>query len=197
MGNLKVSKPFTVLIDLDSTVYDILTPTLAWLKAERGINLALTDLTEWHVWGTEKDTLKYAYSLWQTPGFFKNLKLFPHVKASLQKVADWGVQQLFASTLVAGPTVAWDKLQAIDRDFPFIGMCNVLLTGSGKGRFRGDMLVDDGPHNLDAFGAWDYTSTVLARLQEVGYNKNYSADYCLTDWRQYPEIVAQEMKKRG
>jgi 5'(3')-deoxyribonucleotidase len=192
--------PFTVLVDLDSTCYDLLTPTLAWVNATKGLNLTPQDIKEWQ-WG--KALGVNLYDFWAQEGVFYNLKPFRHCKSALQRVNDWGVRQIFFSTLVDGPHVAWDKLRAIERDFPFIGKHNVLLTGHYKDIGRGDLLVDDGPHNIEAFDQFDYQSTVLAYLQPTGYNAGHEAtsykcpNYIMTDWRQYPEIVAKEMQKRG
>lgn len=185
------TKPFTVLLDLDSTCYDLLTPTLAWVNSTKGLKLTPKDIKEWQ-WG--KTLGVDLYEFWAQEGIFYNLKVFPHAKTALQKVYDWGIRQIFFSTLVDGPYVAWGKIQAIARDFPYLQR-DFLLTGKHKDIAQGDMLVDDGPHNLESFASIG-GSTVLARLQETGYNLACPADYCMTDWRQYPEIVAKEMSKR-
>jgi len=183
---------FTVLVDLDSTVYDLLTPTLAWVNAHKGLNLTAQGIKEWQ-WG--KPLGADLYQFWAQEGIFHNLKVFPHARSAMQKVHDWGVRQIFFSTLVDGPHVAWDKIRSIARDFPFLQR-DFLLTGKHKDITNGNMLVDDAPHNLDAFKATGGI-TVLARLQEVGYNESCQRDWCMTDWRQYPEIVAAELKKHG
>lgn len=187
-----MNKQFTVLVDLDSTIYDLLTPTLAWVNATKGLKLTPQDIKEWQ-WG--KVLGVDLYEFWAQEGIFYNLKPFPHAKWALQKVQDWGIRQIFFSTLVDGPHVAWDKIRSIARDFPFLQR-DFLLTGKHKDITNGDLLVDDGPHNLDVFKAAGGT-TVLARLQDVGYNESCSRDWCMTDWRQYPEIVALEIQKRG
>jgi len=196
-----VSTTFTVLIDLDSTTYDILTPTFSYLKTRHNIVITPEKLKGFYDW--PEDSLGMAYGYWSHEGFFSDLKPFSHAKSALYKVYNWGVRQLFVSTLVSGRTVAWDKGNAIDRDFPFIGRRNLLLTGHDKDIVRGDMLFDDALHNLEAFDQFDYQATVLARLQPTGYNEGYEAtyykypNYIMTDWRQYPDIVAEEMRKRG
>lgn len=187
-----MTRPFTVLIDLDSTTYDLLTPTLNWVNLTKGLELTPSDIKEWQ-WG--KPLGVDLYSFWNQPGLFYDLKPFPHAKEALLKLRNWDVRQIFFSTLVDGPTVAWDKIRAVDRDFPFIGRRNILLTGQHKDIACADILVDDGPHNLAAFEGNGVT--VLANLQGVGYTKGCKSDYVMTDWRQYPEIVLQELRKRG
>jgi 5'(3')-deoxyribonucleotidase len=187
-----MTTPFTVLIDLDSTVYDLLTPTLTWVNAQKGLNLTPADIKEWQ-WGKKLGVDLYEF--WAREGIFYNLKPFHHCKTALKKVDNWGVRQVFFSTLVDGPHVAWDKLRAIERDFPFIGKRNILFTGHYKDIGRGDVLVDDGAHNLEAFKAVGGT-TVQARFDGVSIPACIS-DYCITDWRQYPEIVMKELNKRG
>jgi 5'(3')-deoxyribonucleotidase len=182
---------FTVLVDLDSTVYDLLTPTLAWVNKEKGLSLTPKDIKEWQ-WG--KTLGVDLYKFWAREGIFYNLKPFPHAKSALQKVNDWGVRQIFFSTLVDGPFVAWDKIRAIARDFPFMQR-DFLLTGKHKDITNGNMLVDDGIHNIEAFKTHG-GATVLARFDGVSIPP-CASDWCMNDWRQYPEIVALEMHKRG
>lgn len=188
-----MTKPFTVLIDLDSTTYDLLTPTLAWVKSTYDLNLAPSDIK---VWGWDKEYKADLYSMWKQPGVFYSLKVFPHAKTAIKKVHEWGIRQIFFGALVDGPHVAWDKLRAVDRDFPYIGKRGVIFTGKDKDLIRGDMLIDDGPHNIESFESTG-GATVLARMQPIEYNLDCKSDYIMTDWRQYPEIVLAEVKKRG
>jgi 5'(3')-deoxyribonucleotidase len=187
------SKPLTVLIDLDSTVYDLISATLPWVNNKYGLNLTPQDLKEWS-WYEPLGVNTHEF--WHTEGVFLNLKPFPHVATALKKVNDWGIKQVFFSAVGFKYAVP-EKLQAIDRDFPFIGRKRALFTGGDKDLAIGDMLVDDGPHNNDLFKAGGGT-TVIADLQGAPYTRLHTApDYVMTDWRQYPDIIMQEVRKRG
>jgi 5'(3')-deoxyribonucleotidase len=184
-----MTKPFTVLIDLDSTVYDLLNPTLAWVNKIYNINLTPADIKNWH-W--DKDHKVDPYKFWAMEKTFLDLKPFQGARNAIQMVGGWGVRQVFFSTVVT-QYGAWEKFSAVDRDFPDVGRKNTLLTGGSKDLARGDMLIDDGPHNLTEFAAIGGLA-VLADL--------YGAPYCqahgpvtdvMTHWKQYPDIVLEAM----
>ena len=185
-----MSKTFTVLLDLDSTVYDLLTPTLKWVNMVYKLDLTPADIKTWN-WDKDHGVNPLLY--WSTKYTFLNLKPFPGAQEAIKKVAMWGVRQIFFSTIVTEHG-AWEKFNAVDRDFPLIGRKNTLLTGGLKDLARGDMLVDDGPHNLVDFAA----TGGLAVLADL-----YGAPYCqahapvtdlMTQWKQYPEIVLTAMQ---
>lgn len=188
-----MSRPFTVLIDLDSTVYNLWAPTFDKEKSRTGRDFTSKDITTWN-WPYENDVDVQSY--WNQRGFFLNLKPFPHSLMAIRKVEDWGIKQVFFS--VAGFKYGVEeKLAAINRDFPFISSSRALFTGGDKDLAYGDVLIDDGPHNHEVFETTGGVS-VIADLQESPYCRLYkNAKYIMTDWRQYPEIILQEVRKRG
>jgi len=185
-----MNRPFTVLIDLDSTVYDIWTPVFALEQARSGRIFSGKDILSWN-WPYENDVDVSKY--WNTKNYFLNLKPYPHAIAAIRKVHDWGIKQVFL-TVAAFKYAMEEKMTAVDRDFPFIGHKKVLFTGGDKDLAYGDILVDDGPHNHESFESTGGVS-VIAHLQNSPYCLSYTKHkYIMTDWQQYPEIIAKELK---
>lgn len=173
-----------VLLDLDSTIYNLTDPTLAYLSKKVGheLNVSMIDDWEWYSrYGLHPE------EFWNLEGTFLNLKPYPWAVEAITKVSHWGVRQVFFSTIIS-KCGAWEKMQAVDRDFPFIGSRNLLMTGGVKDLARGDVLVDDGPHNLHEFIKAGGVG-VLADMHGAPYCTFPSASATLRNWRDYPKLL--------
>lgn len=197
---------FVVAIDLDTTIYDLLTPWLKWYNEgnwlEEGESLPVNPLMAYSTikrWGWHEDVDPRCgtklYQFFRDGHCYESLDLFPGAQKAIRAVHDWGVTQIFVSTTVTRHGPFW-KQQAIDKDFPFIGKEKLLISGGYKGAIRANVLVDDGPHNLDDFKARGGT-TVVAQLQDLGYNRDYRADGHLFRWGDYPDIIDHFLAKEG
>jgi 5'(3')-deoxyribonucleotidase len=175
---------FTVALDMDSCVYDLSTPWLEYLRKELN-----EDVSEgFKMWDTHIQYPKSGtrvYRFLELGGTFYSLKLIPGAQEAINKVHEMGVRQFFISTCTTA-TGAWEKQQRIAKDFPFLKK-SVLITSGDKDLIFAHMLVDDGPHNLDAFAPHGVTVKV-----PYPYNETTPADITMPDWSMYTEIVRQE-----
>lgn len=183
---------FTVLLDLDSTIYDLWTPWLEWYNRHYNDNLQKKDIDRWQCDEIVKPECgKKIYSFLNKKNMFTSLNPYPWALESIHKVHTWGIKQVFCSTVV-GTTGAKEKQEAIIRDFPYLGKESLVLVGHDKSLVNGNVLVDDGPHNLEAFKK-DGRLTVLANLDNAPYCKFKEADDVLTNWKEYPSIIMNLM----
>jgi 5'(3')-deoxyribonucleotidase len=198
--------PFTVLLDMDSTVYDLMTEWLDWynegqwsssyrympLPADfRPMSFEDVGRWSWHL-DTHPDCQEKLYRFFKE-GTFYRLPLFAGAREAIREVHNRGVRQVFVSTSTTY-SGAYEKQQAVERDFPFIGKENVVVTGGTKGVFLADVLLDDKPDNLVEFNASGAGIGALARLQPLGYNAEYAANPfvpVLESWEDYPALVSR------
>jgi 5'-nucleotidase len=176
--------PFEVLVDMDATAYDLTGPWMEWYNRESGDDLTTDDMTSWD-WTTLvlPEWSTRIFDFLHLEGTFLNLKPFPGVVEAMREIHENGIPQYFATTCTTR-TGAYEKQLAVERDFPFIGKENVLVTGGVKA-FRGSVLFDDGPHNLEAFP----NLTVKVNLHNSPYMKGVRADWEMSSWSQYAGIV--------
>lgn len=182
-----MANKFIILLDMDSTVYDLLTPTLAYVNRRYGMNLTPSDIKEWR-W--DKAYNVRPWDFWNKQGTYSGLTPFPYSVEAIKEVHDMGVRQVFLSS--ANFKYATEKFNAVDRDFPFIGSKDVLLTGGNKDLVSGDVLVDDGPHNLDQFEGFK----ILADMHRAPYCRYPNSTDTMLDWREYPGIIKNLMFKK-
>lgn len=180
---------FTVALDMDSTVYDLHAPWLKWLKDTHMEAVAPHEILTWD-WHNQLNCGQAVYDFLHLDDAFLNAPLFPGAHAAIMEVHNMGVRQCFVST-VKTKTGAWQKQQAIIRDFPEL-KDDVFITSHNKDLVRADLLVDDGPHNLKMFQRHGWTCKV-----PYTYNKDVETDFVLFDWSQYSSIVEDVLKMCG
>jgi 5'(3')-deoxyribonucleotidase len=117
---------------------------------------------------------------------FTELKPFPGALEAIREVHEAGIKQVFCSTII-GYTGAMEKVESIKRDFPYLGKEALVLVGKDKNLVKGDVLVDDGAHNLMHFDGY----RVLVNLQGAPYvfEHDCSPDAVLLKWSDYPKII--------
>lgn len=171
-----------IALDMDSVTYDLHTPWLAWLKQEHSIDLTVDKIVSWN-WHEWLPCGERVYDFLALDDAFINCYPYPGAQDAIAEVHSWGVRQFFVSTIKT-KTGAWQKQQAVARDFPYLAN-DVIITSHNKDVLRAAMLVDDGPHNLEAFGELGMTCKVPYK-----YNEHILADFTMTSWQQYPSIIS-------
>lgn len=186
---------FTVALDMDSTIYDLMNPWLDWINKTFDEKRTIKDVTTWNFPMLFK-CKERGFDFLDIPDMFLSLKPFPNAIEAVNKVREMGVRQVFVTTVSSvtkdsQKQSAWEKQQVIGRDFPWAKK-DVMITSGSKDLVRADMLVDDGPHNIEAFAA---TGGVTAKIP-YPYNVAAPADFVFDDWTLYPGIVklAREAK---
>jgi 5'-nucleotidase len=180
----------TVALDLDSTIYDLHTPWLAYLRDVLGEDVS----GGFRIWDVHRQyplSGARVYDVLRRPGLFASLVPLQGSVAAIHAVAARGdVRQVFVSTCPAdlAPTSAHEKQAAVKRDFPAMAH-EVLITSGSKDLVRADVLVDDAPHNLAAFPG------LTVKIPYV-YNHDSASTYTMADWSEYPALVERIVKVR-
>ena len=76
---------------------------------------------------------------------------------------------------------AWEKIEWVEHYLPFIGYDNFVATRR-KSVVNGDLLFDDGPHNLREF-------TGKTCAMDAPYNRKAHADYRVHNWSEFKDLV--------
>ncbi len=137
-----------VLVDLDSTVADILTPWVAINNEEYGDDLTVDKITTWDMHEHAKKARHKTYEVLTRPGFFRNLPIYDGAAAALEKInADHDLYIVTAAEY--GPSAS-EKLEWVKEHLPFVGKKHVVITHA-KHLIKADVFVDDAPHNALAY----------------------------------------------
>lgn len=138
----------TILVDLDSTVADLLTPWLAAYNETCGDNLTVEELTTF-------DTHEYArhghrvYEPFQKPGFFAELPPIPGAFEALDKLRV-KADIVIVTSAPSHPHVMGDKAMWVRKHLPWLCVHKFVVAGA-KYLIHGDALIDDAPHFAEQY----------------------------------------------
>lgn len=158
----------TVLVDMDDTIESLLEAWVRGVNEKYGTAVAYEDINDWNVAKAFPGlTWEQVYEVPLTPGFWDTVAPIPGAAEALKRLMDDGFEVLIvtATPFVSAP----EKIEGyLFRHFPFLSWDQVIITGR-KQRIRGDVLVDDGVHNLEG---GDYAKILMS----APHNKNYDAE---------------------
>lgn len=168
-----------LLIDMDQTICDLITPFLKIYNRECNDNLTINDITEYNLANFVKSEYKHkVVEIFTTPGFFLNLEPLPYSIEVLNRLkrshSIWIVTKPMKGKSVD------EKVEWVRHYLPFLES-NLIFTDK-KYMIRGDMLFDDCPEYIADF----HSNTVV---MDYPYNRNVRADFRVNNWLEFEQIV--------
>lgn len=158
----------TILVDMDDTIEQLLE---AWVKRANEKyhrNVSVDEITGWNVsapyTGISREEI---YGVIYEPGFWAGVKPMPGAAEALKHFMDEG-HQVYIVTATEIEHVEEKMKQLLFRYFPFLCWKQVIITGR-KQMIRGDVLIDDGIHNLEG-------GSYRKILFSAPHNRSYDAE---------------------
>lgn len=133
-----------IIIDLDSTVADLLPPWLARYNKEYNDNLTVEQITTWQMHELVKPECGANLYKYLTPDLFASLKVLPGARESVQKLRNDGHEIAFVTAAPFGTAdakIAW-TMRWFDVKKDSVIACD------RKYLFKADVLIDDSPQNI-------------------------------------------------
>lgn len=158
----------TILIDMDDTIVDLHRPWHRVYNAWSGDDVSIEKATSWEVdkWVKNPAIMMKVLEL---PGLFEDLEPLPGAVAGIEQLVEAGHRVLLVSS-APNPESMKGKAKFVDKRLPFLPPKSLVLTYH-KDLVRGDVLFDDGPHNLLRYRkAWP-----SAQIATIAYPYNYEA----------------------
>ena len=137
----------TLLIDLDCTMVEMLTPWLDQYNQITGENIRAENLTEYNLTKVCKDS-KTLDTILNQPGFFYNMQPMPGAVAVVQSLIDEGYNIIIVTQPPRRAEFAVrDKRRWMLKYFPNFDLTNIIFCHK-KELIRGDLLFDDNPSHV-------------------------------------------------
>ncbi len=137
----------TVLVDMDDTLTDLLGAWVNYLNIQYGLNVDPNSITDWDIARFFPSLTKEQVMRPINDGkLWMFVKPKPHAAEYLRKLLDDG-HRVMVVTASEYETLAVKMNLVLFKYFPFLSWNDVIITSS-KQMIRGDVLVDDGVHNL-------------------------------------------------
>ena len=125
------------------------------------------------------------------PGFWKTVKPVPGAAEALQRLMDAG-HEVYIVTATLLENIPEKMNDLLFKYFPFLSWNQVIITHE-KQMIRGDVLIDDGVHNLEG---GDYAKILMT----APHNRNYDAEangmIRVQDWTEIEKVIADMEEER-
>ena len=158
----------TILVDMDDTIEQLLQAWVAGANETYGYNVAYEDITDWDVSRAFPGlTWEQTYAVPMRPGFWDTVSPVPGAAEALRRFMEAGHEVLIV-TATPFESVPEKIGGFLFKHFPFLTWDQVIIAGK-KQRIKGDVLIDDGVHNL--LGG-DY----IKILMTAPHNRDFDAE---------------------
>lgn len=190
-----------ILCDLDGPIYDLDELWNSMHNADYPNHiLRREDITQWN----RAKVCKDAKCKCQVYKYFSQERLWKEgniIEGAFETTKKWianGHQVVIFTTVPKStPAVAKWKLEWIHENLPHIGENVILTNGRNKHLIRGDVIIDDAPHNLEYIrDTWKFLydmphnkSYICEDLSEFHWNADMSDIYRIYDWEELDRII--------
>lgn len=181
--------PLTILFDADDTAENLLNCWVAMLNEHYGTTVTIEDVKQWDVsMAFPELTKEQVYGVLQMDALWERLDPLPGSQRILQQLYDEG-HQLYMVTATDYRTckAKFDRILAL---FPFLDAHHIIIT-SNKQLVKGDILIDDGPHNLVG---GDYFKILFDRPHNRSFNEQTIGAVRVNTWDEILNVI-QKLKQ--
>lgn len=181
----------TLLIDMDDTIENLLEAWTAHLNKKYGTNVLPKDVNTWDISRCFPSIdRKNVYAPLYDNEFWKTVQPKPDAVKYLKMLKELGFD-LYICTTSNYETIRCKLEHIISEHFPFISWGQVITTNN-KQLINGDILVDDGVHNL--IGG-SYKKILMSAPHNLDYDTDKNDMVRVNSWAEaYNEIIAASNK---
>lgn len=163
-----MNKKITVLIDLDDTMTHLCRAWCQWLNAAYGTNVSESDIKGWRVADYFPGlTEQQVHEPIHIDSFWASVEPVTGAAEYIKRLIEEGFA-VYVCTASSFYTINAKLKFEIDRYFPFISREQIIVT-TNKQLVRGDILIDDGIHNLE-------DGSYKKILMSAPHNEEYDAE---------------------
>lgn len=173
-----------LLIDLDGVCADFYTRIAEWYNRDYDDNIVASEVKAWHLASAfPKATKEELYSYFNVLQFWTSLDPLPGCVETMARLKDAGHELVIVTALPRTSTVAaHGKLLWVDEHLPFVNGIDNFVATRRKDLIRGDLLFDDGPHNIIKYPG---TTCVM----DAPYNRKVYSNFRVHSWAGFEKVV--------
>lgn len=161
-------KKLIILVDMDDTIENLLEVWVSYLNERYGLTVTVDDVRDWDIsLAYPSLTRAQVYSVLYENAMWKRVEPLPDSQELLKKLKDDG-HEIYIVTSSNYQTLHTKMDEVLFYYFPFIDWSHVIIT-SNKQMIRGDVLIDDAPHN-------HIGGEYFKILMDCPHNRTFDAD---------------------
>lgn len=174
-----------LLVDMDDTIERLLEAWVRGVNERYDRNVTYDEITSWDVSAAYPGlTREQVYAIPAEPGFWGRVEPIPGAAESMRRLMDAG-HDVFIVTATPPEQVQEKMHDLLFKYFPFLSWDQVIVT-SKKQMIRGDVLIDDGVHNLEG---GDYVKILMTAPHNRSYDAEENGMIRVHNWQQVEEVI--------
>lgn len=179
-----------ILCDVDDVMWALLPAWLDLLNKRHGTSVSVEDVKEWDMTKAFPAlTPDQIFGVLREKELWDSVKPIPGARETVARLNRDGHRVVFVTD--TAPDTVKDKFNAFFALFPEFTWKDVIITGQ-KQLIRGDILIDDGIHNLVG-------GQYLKILLDAPYNRNFDAymndAYRVYNWEDIYRVISKHAGK--
>lgn len=182
-----------ILVDMDDTIEMLVEELVKRTNRKYHQNVAVEDVTDWAIAPAfEGLTKQQILDMADEPDFWRSVEPVPGAAEALKHFMDEG-HEVYIVTATEMKHVK-DKMQdLLFRYFPFLSWNQVIIT-CHKQLIRGDVLIDDGIHNLEG---GEYRKILFTRPYNLQYNAEANNMIRVHTWDEIVAVIDGMARETG
>lgn len=177
-----------ILFDADDVAETLVQGWVNILNEQYGTSVSLEDVTDWDIsLAFPTLTKKQIYGVLQDERLWANLQPIPGAQEYLQRLHDEG-HELYMVTATDYRTCRV-KIERILELFPFLDAEHIIIAHH-KQMVMGDVLIDDGPHNLVG---GHYFRILFDQPHNRCFDENKYGMYRAVGWEQVYKLIHENL----
>ncbi len=174
-----------ILVDMDDTIEQLLRAWLACVNEKYNRNVQYDDIVEWNVAKFYPGlTYEEVYGAILYDEFWDTVEPMPYASEALKHIIDMG-HEVYIVTATPYESVYGKMKNHLFKHFPYLTWDNVIIT-SHKQLIKGDMLIDDGVHNLEG---GDYIKVLMTAPNNKSYDAKANGMIRVHNWHEIEELI--------
>lgn len=138
-----------ILIDIDDTLNDMLDKWIGWYNRNYDDQLDPREVIGWDLTKFVKPSCgREMYAYLDKPDLYDEVEPLPHAREVVERLQSNGDEVFLVSSCVPGSVDK--KFRWAAEHFPTVDWKHYVAC-TNKWLIRGDVMIDDGPHNADGF----------------------------------------------
>lgn len=174
-----------ILVDMDDTIEHLLQAWVDVLNQRYDRSVTIDSIRTWNVAAAYPGvSRKDVYAVPDEPGFWKTVKPVEGSAEVLKHFKEEG-HELYIVTATRYESIFEKMDELLFKYFPFLDWDHVIVT-SKKQMIRGDVLIDDGIHNLEG---GDYFKILMNMPHNEDYDAEANGMIRVHNWQEVREVV--------
>lgn len=180
-----------ILVDMDDTIEHLLKAWVKGVNEKYGLCVSCNEIVSWDVSAAFPGlTHEQVYSIPMQPGFWRSVEPIEEAAEVLSRLIASG-HEIFIVTATPYESIFEKMNEMLFKYFPFLSWDQVIVT-SRKQMIRGDVLIDDGIHNLEG---GHYEKILMTAPHNINYDAEKHGMIRVLNWKEIERVIDQLQRR--